>query len=102
MAGITFSDSAPVPKFLKPDLGSKFYKSENPTLCQSPATINATGIQQCLFCTEAMTFVKTVQTPITAKNNRDSGSGFSAMFDSVPKTSAESCWNRLQIRGHLC
>ena len=70
MAGITFSDSAPVPKFLNPDLGSKFKKSENPTPVQSPATIHATAIQQYLFCTEAMTFVKTVQTPVTAKNKR--------------------------------
>ena len=49
---------------------------------QSPATIDATAIQQCLFCTEAMTFVKTMQTPVTAKNKTDSGSGFSQIFDS--------------------
>jgi len=84
VAGSTFSDSAPVPKFLKPDLGSKFKKSENLTLVQSAATIDATAIQQCLFCTEAMTFVKTVQTSVTAKNKTDSGSGFgfSQMFES--------------------
>jgi len=87
VAGITFSDSAPVPKFLNPCLGSKFFKSENPTPVQSPATIDATAIQQCLFCTEAMTFVKTVQSPVTAKNKRDSGSGpvFSEMLDFCSK-----------------
>jgi len=42
------------------------------------------AIQQCLFCTKAMAFVKTMQSPVTAKNKTDSGSGsvFSEMLDS--------------------
>jgi len=53
----------------------------------TPATIDATAIQQCLFCTEAITLVKTMRTPVTAKNKTDSGSGsgFSQMFDSGSK-----------------
>ena len=43
MAGVTFSDSdfAPVPKFLNPgpDPARLFFKSENPTPVQTPATI---------------------------------------------------------------
>jgi len=56
---------------------------ENLTLVQSPAIIDANAIQQCLFCAEAMTFLKTMQTLVTAKNKTDSGSGsgFSQMFD---------------------
>ena len=42
----------------------------NPTPVQSPATIDATVIQQCLFCIEAMTFVKTMQTTATAENKK--------------------------------
>jgi len=80
VARITFSDSGSVPKFLNPDLGSKFKKSENTTPVQSPATIDTTAIQQCRFCIEAMTFVKTVQTPVTAKNKTDSGSGVKRNF----------------------
>jgi len=72
---------------LNPDLDLKFFKSENPAPVQSPATTNATAIQQCLFCTEAMTFVKTMQTPVAAKNKTDSSSGssFSEMLDSSSK-----------------
>ena len=87
MAGVAFSDSAPFPNILNPCLVSKFLKYENPTPVQSPATIDATAIQQCLFCTEAMTFVKTVQIPVNAKNKTESGSGsgFSEMLDSGSK-----------------
>jgi len=51
-----------------------------------------------------MMFVNTIQTPVTAKNKTDSGSGsgFSEMLDSGSKTNAESCWNLFQIRGYLC
>jgi len=33
-----------------------------------------------------MTFVKTVQTPVTAKNKTDFGTGFSEMLDSSSKS----------------
>jgi len=56
---------------LNPGLGSKFLKSENLTPVQSQATIDATAIQQCLFRTDGMTFVKIMQTPLTAKNKTD-------------------------------
>jgi len=57
-----------------------FEKSENPTPVQSPATIDATAIQQCLFRTEAMKFVKTVQTPVSGKNKTNFGSGVKRNF----------------------
>jgi len=51
-----------------------------------------------------MTVVKTVQTPITAKNKTDFGSGsvFQKCLTPAPKANAESCWNWLRVRGHLC
>jgi len=44
-------DSAPVPKCLKPDAGRvrKIFKFENLTPVQTPATMDATDIQQCLY-----------------------------------------------------
>jgi len=51
-----------------------------------------------------MTFVKTVQTPVAAKNKTDSvlGPVFQKCLTPAPKANAEPCWNRLRIRGHLC
>ena len=46
VAGVTFSDSAPVPKFLNPG-GRKFFKFKNPTPVQTPASIDPNEIQQC-------------------------------------------------------
>jgi len=44
VAGVTFSDSdsALVPKFLNPNPGPEFFKFENPTPVQTPATIDPT------------------------------------------------------------
>jgi len=51
VAGVTFSDSdsAPVPKFLNPFRVRKFFKFENPTLVQIPATIDANEILVCFY-----------------------------------------------------
>jgi len=49
VAGVTFSDSdsAPVQKFLNPDL--EIFKFEIPTLVQAPATIDPTVIHPCFY-----------------------------------------------------
>jgi len=53
VAEITFSDpdSSPVPKILNldPGPGPIFFKFENLTPVQIPATIDATEIQQCFY-----------------------------------------------------
>jgi len=74
------------------------------TPVQSAATIDTTAIQHCLFCAEAMTFVKTVETPVQPKIKLtpDPGSVFHICLTPAAKTNAESCWNRLRVRGHLC
>ena len=102
VAWITFSDSdsAPVPKFWNRTWVRNCLKFKNLTLVQSPATIDATEIEQCLFRTEAKTFVKSMQTLVTVKNKTDSSSGSGLTL--ARKTNAESCWNRFRIRSHLC
>jgi len=65
--GVTFSDSAPVPKFWNPGpiILKKF---ENPTPVQTPATtINATEIQQFLLCRNDM-YKDHTRTPAAAEN----------------------------------
>jgi len=44
LTGVTFSDSAPVPKYLNPDLGPEFFKFENLTPVQTQAAIEPTEI----------------------------------------------------------
>jgi len=51
VADVTFSDcsSAPVPKFLSRIQVRNIFIFENPTPVQTPATIDATEIKQCLY-----------------------------------------------------
>ena len=51
LAIVTFSDpdSSPVPKFLNWAQARNFFKFENPTAVQTPATIDATESQQCFY-----------------------------------------------------
>jgi len=53
VAAVTFSESesAPVPKIFNPGLGKgpEFFKFENPTPVQTPATIDSTEIYPCFY-----------------------------------------------------
>ena len=56
MAGVTFSDfdHAPTLNFLNLNLVRKFFRFENATLVQTPASIDAIEIQQCFFLKDDM------------------------------------------------
>jgi len=48
------SDSSPVLTFFNPDPAPKIFKFENPTSVQTPATIDATEVQQCFHLRNAI------------------------------------------------
>jgi len=102
--GVTFSDSAPVPKFWNPGpiILKKF---ENPTPVQTPATaINATEIQQFLLYRNDM-YKDHADSCCCRKSKVTPGPVFEKFLTPVPKekrTILQESTPALRNRGHLC